>query len=164
MVHTVIKYSYWIPSLFCRNLYKIDSFSTNTCQIVPILTSTSIRLNRKAIRVGTVIVKGRKALVWPIIWQHQRLPHILQRNSPFQSILHQFFPDTIQYFYIFIDPMVSETDWRWSYDDTRSEGFVKSSYVKTRPIQSMSPGNRSYSSISHSIQVLLSMFFLLRIY
>jgi hypothetical protein len=60
--------------------------------------------------------------------------------------------------------MVYERDWRWSYDETRSEGFVKSNYVKTRPIQSMSPGNRSYSSISHSIQVLLSMFFLLRIY
>jgi hypothetical protein len=60
--------------------------------------------------------------------------------------------------------MVYERDWFWSYYDTRLEGFVKSSCVKTRPIQSMSPGNRSYSSISHSIQVLLSVFFLLRIY
>ena len=97
------------------------------------------------------------------MWQPQQLDHISQRKSPFQSILHQFFSDT-QYFYISIDPMVYKRDWRWSYDDIGSEGFVKLNYVKTRTIQSISAGNRSYSRISHSIQVLKSMFFLLRIY
>ena len=60
--------------------------------------------------------------------------------------------------------MVYKRDWHWSYDNTGSEGFVQSNYVKARTIQSISAGNRSYSRISHSIQVLKSMFFLLRIY
>jgi len=149
--------------LFGSSLHKIDPFSTNTCQIGAIFTSTSIQLYRKPIGVCTVIIMDREGLVTPTMWQPRRLDHISQRKSPFQSILHQFFSDT-QYFYISIDPMVYKRDWRWSYDNIGSEGFVKSNYVKTRTIQSISAGNRSYSRISHSIQVLKSMFFLLRIY
>jgi len=62
---TYCRYEILLEYLFGRSLHEIDPFSTNTCPIAAIFTSTSIRLYRKPIGVCTVIIMDREVLVTP---------------------------------------------------------------------------------------------------
>ena len=94
---TYCHYEFLLEYLFGSSLHKIDPFSTNTCQIAAIFTSTLIRLYRKSIGVCTVITDYvTTTTTWPYLAKKitfsTHSPSILLRHPVF---LHFHWSDGI---------------------------------------------------------------------